>query len=79
LIEPPCLALVVSGIFPGVRPDALTLYSFRLQKSSAFLHPASIATRSSFLACHNRSQISAVLDGQMALYGIAGHPASSGQ
>jgi hypothetical protein len=40
-------------------------------KIKRILHPASIPTRSSFLACHNRTQISAVLDGKMALYGIA--------
>ncbi|MGA8621225.1 MAG: hypothetical protein WB660_22210, partial [Candidatus Sulfotelmatobacter sp.] len=41
-------------------------------KIKRILHPASIPTRSSFLACHNRSQISGVLDGKMALYGIVG-------
>jgi hypothetical protein len=71
LIPPPRLAFVVSGNLSGCRPDALMLYSFRLQKSTGFCHPASIPTRSSFLACHNRSQISGVLDRQMTLYGIA--------
>src|SRR5438105_15339742 len=47
-------------------------HSFRLEKSSGFCHPASIPTRPSFLGCHNWRQISGVLDGQMALYGIAG-------
>jgi hypothetical protein len=71
LIPPPRLAFVVSGNLSGCRPDALTLYSFRLEKSTGFCHPASIPTLSSFLACHNRSQISGVLDRQMTLYGIA--------
>jgi hypothetical protein len=71
LIPPPRLAFVVSGNLSGCRPDALTLYSFRLEKSTGFCHPASIPTRSRFLACHNRSQISGVLDRQMTLYGIA--------
>jgi hypothetical protein len=46
-------------------------HSFRIEKSSGFCHPASIPTRPRFLGCHNWSQISGVLDGQMALYGIA--------
>jgi hypothetical protein len=44
-----------------------------LQFASDFCHPESIPTRPSFLACHNWRQISGVLDGQMALYGIAAH------
>src|SRR5271157_5758005 len=59
------------AIFPGVRPDALSPYSFRSEKSNGFCHPASIPTYLSFLGCHNWSQISGVPDGQMALYGIA--------
>src|SRR5437879_6373671 len=46
-------------------------HSFRLEKSSGFCHPASIPTRPSLLGYHNWRQISGVLDGQMALYGIA--------
>jgi hypothetical protein len=61
----------VSGNLSGCPPDALPPYSFRLAKSSGFCHPASIPTRPSFLGCHNWRQISGVLDGQMALYGIA--------
>jgi len=71
LIPPPRLAFVVSGNLSGCRPDAMTPYSFPPRKIKRFRHPASIPTRPSFLACHNRSQISGVLDGQMALYGIA--------
>jgi len=47
-------------------------YFFRLEKSGGFCPTASIPTRPSFLGCHNWRQISGVLDGQMALYGIAG-------
>ncbi|HUD66837.1 MAG TPA: hypothetical protein VMQ17_19800, partial [Candidatus Sulfotelmatobacter sp.] len=50
------------------RPDAVFLPTPKIKR---ILHPASIPTRSSSLACHNRSQISGVLDGNMALYGIA--------
>jgi hypothetical protein len=39
-------------------------YFFRLEKSSGFCHPVSIATRPSFLGSHNWRQISSVLDGQ---------------
>jgi hypothetical protein len=39
-------------------------YFFRLEKSSGFCHPVSIATRPSFLGSHNWRQISGVLDGQ---------------
>src|SRR5437660_1079438 len=45
-------------------------YCLRLEKSSGFLPSRSIPTRPSFLSCHNWRQISGVLDGQMALYGI---------
>ena len=62
------------AIFPGVRPDAPDAVFLPTLKIKRILHPASIPTRSSFLAFHNRSQISGVLDGKMALYGIAGIP-----
>jgi hypothetical protein len=58
-------------VLAAVRPDALSPYSFRNEKSNGFCHPASIPTYLSFLGCHNWSQIRGVPDGQMALYGIA--------
>jgi len=52
-------------------------YSFGLEKSSGFFHPASIPTCPRSLGCHNRNQIRGVLDGQIALYGIAGDSATA--
>jgi hypothetical protein len=72
LIEPPCPAFIVSGNLSGCRPDALDAVFFPPRKINRFLpsreHSNSLPR---FLAGHNQSQISRVIDRQMALYGTA--------